>query len=319
MTSCNTRSNIQSPSNPRLWTVQCFLALISGSENLVPGDGLKRLYVMSSGLNSYDDDDIKCAAAKAEAEGYLPGGMKRFMNTSIVKNCLLYADMLRKMVENRVVDISNGSVSNPMTTIMNSNIRSRKNYYIPPFSFMKQVNTALQDWGVERTDATRHSLWNAANDAEMLLNQLQGREGYIDPQPSHFSAIVNILSRLHSTIDMELYFSRNRDDFDYRLIARPCLKISWFITKLLMGDLNVRPTQQDLAEIDLDKRINFSDATLACIPFPTNQTVSLFSEPETSGISFKGRNYLAAASRAAFSRNTNSQSSGACSAAPRPY
>lgn len=286
--------------NPKLWAVRSYLELISRDNSLVYGDGLKRLYVMTSGLSTYNEQDICDATAKAERMGVLPAGLRGFMVNCIIKNCDIYAQMLRTMINDRIVAIATGQVANPEPALKNSGEEARRYYYLPPFPFLQRVQKALRDdWGTHgRTVVT--SLQDTASEAEFLMSQLQGSEGYITPQQSSFTALVNIVDRLILCIQEEQSSVYNEQD--YRVRVRPALKIIWFIAKLLHGDLTVRPDNKDMAIVDLEKQLKFSDGTLAAIPFPTPETVSLFADGDVHGVSMKGRVYLAACSLAAFDR-----------------
>ena len=91
---------------------------------------------------------------------------------------------------------------------------------------------------------------------------------------------------------------------DYRVKSRSILTILWVITKLLYGDLTIRPQSKDVNMVDLDSKITISDGTLAAIPFPTKQTVTTFSEEGPGGLTVKGRLYLSAVATASFYRSS---------------
>jgi len=95
----------------------------------------------------------------------------------------------------------------------------------------------------------------------------------------------------------------------YKERPRYVLKILWVITKLMLGDLTTAPQRRDTNLVDLDQTINMSDGTLAAIPFPLQQTVSLFADSEVHGISMRGRYYLSAVSAAAFYRDLSEPAS----------
>lgn len=295
------------PAPPVLWAVKSYLDLISRDDALVYGPGLKRLYTMSSGLATYNDEDIDAATAKAEKMGLIPFSLHSFMMTSILKNCFLYGGVLSDLINERIVSIANGDVQNPEPTVKYSPIAARRHFYVPPATFIKRALKAINE------DTGYHTNWgghpnvttvqDVANEADFILTQMTGNEGHIFPGESSFGALAKVVSGLLGILEMESTYPS--DSLDYRRRSRGALKILWFIAKLLLGDLSVRPERKDINLVDLERKIHMADGTLAAIPFPIPQSIALFNEyGSSSGVSMKGRFYLAAVSAAAFDRRS---------------
>lgn len=292
--------------NPKLWMVKSFLDLINRPDPLVPGEGIKALYVMSIGLDTYNEEDIHDATRKAQAMGLIPFGLTGFMTTCILKNCLVYGKLLQSMINDRIVAIARGDIENPPATLKWSPKEARRYYYLPPFVFLQKLQKALlDDYGYDSHQSSRpivNRLEDVVVDAELYLNQAQGSEGYSTPQQSSFATLTRCVEDLVSVLDQEIRYPS--DQHSYQRRAMYSLKIIWFIAKMLMGDLTIRPDRSDMEIVDLNGVINISDGTLAAIPFPTNSTVKPFCVmDEGHGVTLKGKTYLAAASLAAFDQS----------------
>lgn len=293
-------------SNTKLWMVKCYMDLITRNDELEYGEGLKALYVMSTGLDSYNNDDIVSATRKAKNMGLIPFGLKGFLTASILKNCLAYAKLLQRMIEERLVSIARGDITNPQPTVAWNSVEARRHYYLPPFVFLQRLQKAIhEDHGYYSNTGIPvvNKLEDVAVDAELYLIQAQGNEGYSTPQQSSFRALSDAIEKLIWILESEVSFQE--DKHDYKRRALPSLRIIWFIAKMLLGDLTIRPDRKDMEIVDLSKKLNISDGTLAAIPFPTTSTLACFSYLEEGiGVSMKGRMYLAAASHASFDQTS---------------
>jgi hypothetical protein len=282
--------------------VKSYLDLLTRNDELVYGGGLNALYVMSLGLDSYNDNDIIDATEKAKRLGMIPHGLKGFMITSILKNCLSYAKMMQEMINDRLVAIARGDIANPQSQIKWSAAEARRYYYLPPFVFLQRLQKALaEDYGSDdhRGIPIVNRIEDVAIDADLYLIQAQGNEGYSTPQQSSFRALTEAVDNLVQMIKSESDYPYDAQTYTRRAV--PALKIIWFITKMLLGDLTVRPDRKDMEIVDLNKQLNISDGTLVSIPFPTMSTLRCFTYlEEGNGVTMKGRTYLAAASLAAF-------------------
>lgn len=288
--------------NSKLWMVKSYIDLLNRNDELVYGDGLKALYVMSLGLATYNNRDIIDATEKAKKMGMIPHGLKGFMTTSVLKNCLTYAKLMQEMVNDRLVAIARGDIVNPQSQVKWSAAEARRHYYLPPFVFLQRLQKAIaEDWGSDdhRGVPIVNRIEDVAVDADLYLIQAQGNEGYSTPQQSSFRALTDAVADLVGMIQTEADYPYDKQNYTRR--ALPALKIIWFITKMLLGDLTVRPDRKDMEIVDLNKQINISDGTLVSIPFPTMNTLKCFTYfEEGNGVTMKGRTYLAAASLAAF-------------------
>jgi hypothetical protein len=296
------------PANNFVWAVKTYLDLISGEGQLTPGSGLKRLYVMSAGVTTFNDEDIKAITQRALELKILPTSLRGFMNQSISKNIYLYGQELHRLIAARVVAISNGDVRNPESFVTFNADEARRHYYVPPVTFLKRLkkalnnDTAIHDHGLRHsvTGALVTNLSDVATDAELLLVQLQGQEGYSSPVETSWVYLMKQVEELVDLLRREANYSGREATYKNR--ARSALKILWVITKLLLGDLSKEPQRRDTNLVDLDQELNLSDGTLAAIPFPLQQTVKLFTDDDYQGVSMRGRMYLSAVSAAAFYR-----------------
>ena len=290
--------------NKFLWAVKTYLDLISRDDSLVYGSGLKRLYALSSGVSTLNESDIEAIAAKAERLNLIPNNLHGFMVSSILKNIELYAKELQRMINSRIVDISNGDVKNPDPLFKFSAEEARRYYYTPPASFLVRLQKAL----IEDTNITSYSFSNpvvnslqdVANDADILLTRMQIDEGHLLPVETSWGALSRAVDGVVERLESEAKYAI--PDQDYRIRARGGLKILWFIGKLLMGDLSVKPLRKDVNLVDISGTLNLTDGTLAALPFPLPETVNVFSDFDGKGLSMKGRFYLSAVSGAAFYR-----------------
>ena len=292
------------PANKFLWAVKTYLDLISKDDPLVYGSGLKRLYAMTSGIATLNDSDIEAIVSKSERLNLIPQNLHGFMTSSILKNIELYGRELQRLINDRIVSIANGDISNAVPFLKFSAVEARRFFYVPPTTFINRLQKALIDdtgyHGYGSGQPQVNTFQDVANDAVVLLTQMQINEGYSTPTQTSWGALTKCVEGLVETLESEAKYPV--PDRDYRIRARACLKILWFIAKLLIGDLTVKPLRQDVNMVDLDQRLNLSDGTLASIPFPLPQTVSLFSDDDGRGITLKGRFYLSAISAAAFYR-----------------
>lgn len=291
------------PANKILWAIKTYIDLISSNEQLVYGSGLKRLYVLSNGMATFYDPDITAATEKAIRMRLIPHDLGSFMNLSILKNCQLYGELLFDMIVARLAEIASGDIVNPNPQINWNPVEGRRSYYVPPHTFLSRLQTAI---GNQYNPASATSLLDLVNDADSRLALMQGNEGYQTPSESSFAALVACAERLVQLLinEQEARYSVP----NYKDVARPCLKILWFMTKLLYGDLTTQPLRKDINHIDLRASIRMTDGTLAALPFPIRQTLNAFWDEEVpSGITMKARRYLDAVSNAAFYRLAESE------------
>lgn len=292
-----------SASHPTLWAVKTYLDLISKSDRLTYGSGLSRLYTLSAGLATLNETDIIDMTNKAVKMNLIPKSLDTFMGMSILKNCYLYGTLLSDIITDRVIGIANGDIENPPETVRHNPERARRAYYVPPVTFVRRLQKAL----IGEFDSTSPvRLEDVALETNLLMAQLERNEGVNTPTQASWGALVSCVEKLLELLRSESIYGADRND--YKLRARPALKILWFIAKLLTGDLTDKPSRADMMAVDLDRRVCMSDGTLAAIPFPIKQSTSIFEEYElSSGISMKGRAYLAAVAAAAFHRCKTSE------------
>lgn len=295
------------PANAKLWAVKTYLDLISTDGALTYGSGLKNLYTMSIGLDTYNDSDIVDATNKAISLGIIPHSLHDFMIASILKNCRLYGEMLHQMIQQRIIAIATGQVINPAPTLKWNAVEARRSYYVPPFPFIARAKkAAIDDYGSDDGFYQTYGsgivtrIQDVANDADFILTQFQGNEGHITAQQTSFGSVNTVVNSLLNILKDEANCPTARADYKRR--SRGALKIIWVIAKLLMGDLTVKPDRKDLELIDLSQSLKMSDGTLASIPFPVPRVSGVFQDQEINGISFKGRTYLGAVSAAEFHR-----------------
>lgn len=293
-----------SPANSFLWAVRCFIDLITREETLIYGNGLRRLYSLVNGPATLSDLDIIAITEKSEKMGLIPHNLYFFMMSSILKNCKFYGIELVKMIDSRIVDIANGDIVNPNPTLKYSPAMGRRYFYTPPIAFLQRLENAIevdtfskQIMGITPSA----SINDLAVDASMILSRMQITEGHIHQTESSWGLLSKLVRDLEYILISEATY--RIEDQDYRSRARSALSILWVITKLLYGDLNIKPLPKDINLVDLNLKISMTDGTLAAIPFPIKQTMEVFKEEGPSGISMKGRMYLSAISAAAFYRN----------------
>jgi len=294
------------PANPTLWAVKSYLDLISRDDRLVYGDGLKRLYVMSTGLATYNEDEIEAATRKAEKMGTIPNGLYGFMIQSILKNCFLYGKVLADLIYERITSIANGDIRNPNPRVKFSPESARRYYYVPSADFVGKALKAINEDcfasnSIFSPRPTVTSIQDVANQADFILTQMQVDEGHIFPQVSTFGAIDKVIDSLLYILENEQKYPTS--DADYKTRSRGALKILWFIAKLLLGDLTIVPDRKDLCAVDLEHKLAMTDGTLVAIPFPIPQSMTLFSDNDHLGVSMKGRIYLSAVAAASFDRS----------------
>jgi hypothetical protein len=270
----------------------------------VPGTGLRRLYTLSHGLSTLNETDIIDMTEKALRLGILPRSLDAFMNTAILRNCHIYGGVLSDIVNDRIIGIANGDIQNPVGSVRNNEQRARRAYYTPSIVFINRLQKALnQDLGpvFNSHELPAISLENIAEETMLTLSHYQRNEGTITDQETAYGALVECVEKLLSILKNEAMYAEGA--CDYRKRSRHALRILWFIAKLLTGDLTDKPSRGDLARVDLENRLNLSDGTLAAIPFPIKQSLSLFEDYDApSGVTMKGRTYLAAVAAAAFHR-----------------
>lgn len=304
MTCTCSPSNQLSASHPTLWAVKTYLDLISKSDRLIPGTGLRRLYSMTHGLATLNETDIVDMTNKAQSLGLIPKNLDGFMNQAILKNCYIYGGILSDNINDRIIGIANGDIQNPVGSVRFNEQRARRAYYVPAITFIKRLQKALKtDFGSPYRDEQLPaiSLEQVSEETFLLLGQYQRNEGTITDQETAYGALIECVEKLLSILQNEAMYVDQASD--YRKRSRHALRILWFIAKLLNGDLTDKPARGDLARVDLENKINMSDGTLAAIPFPIKQSVSLFEDYDApSGVTMKGRIYLAAVAAAAFHR-----------------
>lgn len=291
------------PAHKFLWAVKTYLDLISRDDPLVYGSGLKRLFVMASGVATFNETDIEALVAKADETRTIPQNLHGFMTMSIAKNIELYGKELQRIIQDRIIGISNGDVANPIPTAVYNADRARREFYVPPAPFILRMKKALDDdiglRDLNFLPPVVTSIQDVANDGDLLLARMQMDEGYNSPTETAWGALANVVEGLVSVLERD---ALHGPVVDYRIRARGALKLLWIISKLLMGDLTVKPLSEDITLVDLDQRLNLSDGTLAAIPFPLRETVDLFSDEDSLGITMKGRFYLSAVAGAVFYR-----------------
>ena len=291
-------------SNTLLWAVKTYLDLISNDTNVVSGSGLKRLYVMKSGIATLNDTDIQAIVAKADRLKLLPDQLGGFMISSILKNIELYGKELQRLIQSRIVAIANGDVRNPEARLKYSPEAARRYFYAPDANFVARLSKALeQDRGFDYLNSSPPvvvKLSDVVIDAEILLTRAQIDEGHLVPTETSWGALIKGVEGLIDVLEQEARYPIA--DRSYRNRPRSALKILWFITKLLMGDLTPNPKAGDLNRVALTQKYKFTDGTLASIPFPLPATVELFQDDCCHGMSVKGHLYLSAVSAAAFYR-----------------
>lgn len=289
-------------SKPLLLAVRSYLDLITSSDQLVHGLGLKRLYVMSTGLVSFNDSDVEAVVTKADAQGLLPFSLRGFMIHRIVRNCDLYGQLLAEQIHNKLMAIASGDIPQPRIPLGYDTVGSRWFYYLPPQTLISRINKAvlcnLDGLGDGNIPG---SLSELAQDAQMALANASAREGHLIPDVSSYSAIAGAVNRLTTLLGAESYYPVDR--LDYKNRARPALTILWVLAKFISGDLSNKPQRHELSQTDASQKLSFSDGTLAALPFPTKQTIRVFDDGEYGrGTSLKGRAYLSAVSRATLCR-----------------
>lgn len=290
------------PANKFLWAVKSYLFLLERKDPLPYGEGMKKLYSMSSGIATLLDGDIDLITVKSERMGLIPKNLDAFMMKSIIKNCKFYAERLAEMIENRVVAIAEGRVKNPEPRLKYSPVAARRSFYLPPTNLLKRIDQAIAaDVPQGRWDnaAPVPSLNEVSQDAIVILSRMQVNQGHIFPNQSSFGATTKIARDLVEAISREL--SPYNERYDYSLRARSALTILWMIGKLLYGDLTIHPERYEINDIDIGKKLSITDGTLAAIPFPIQQTIEFFNENGPGGLSLKAHKYLSAVSAASFS------------------
>lgn len=289
------------PIDSFLWAVKSYLDLISRDDPLVYGSGLKRLYSMSSGVATFNDADIEDITAKSEHLKLIPNNLHGFMVTSILKNIELYGRELQRIINRRIVDIANGDVYNPYPLLKLNAVLGHRYFYTPPVYFVKRLQKAIIDDTGPRYSFSPPlvtSIQEISNDADMILAHFNTDESRIEMTETCWGALSKAVDDLVELLTREARYPV--PDQNYRDRSRPALKILWFIAKLLIAELNFVPQRKDINLINLNNKLNLSDGTLASIPFPLKETVNLFSDNDSRGISLKGRIYLSAISSAAF-------------------
>lgn len=290
------------PADKFLWAVKCYIELLSKNRQPVYGSGLKTLYAMVSGaetLNTYDIDNMVC---KAEKMKIIPKNLDNFRDYAIGVNISSYAQELVNRIQDRIMSISRGEVTNPDVMVTYNPASARRNYYVPPFTLIKNLKDNLRLYertrcGMNKDFAFTDILVNICNDFDLCLYRLKGTQGTSFPSQASFTALNNCMEELLYNLSLgnPMYGSQETNG-DYLVNSRSILKIFWVIAKMLYGDLSENPFEKDTNVIDLDSQINLSDGTLAAIPFPTHQTVMMFADDAPVGLTAVGRRYLTAVS-----------------------
>ncbi len=293
------------PSHPFLDVVKTYLDLISGDNRLTYGEGLKRLYVMRSGIATFNDPDISAIVHKASHLNMIPDGLNGFMVSSILKNLYLYGQELQGLIEDRLLDIAGGYITNPTKQINGSPERSRRFYYTPPITFLQRLQKSVDACKfatVKMCEETAFSLANLATEADGLLMQLRISDGTISPNSAAWGALHKVITDLVEVLTFENI--RPLYDQDYKYKARNVVKILWVIAKLLHGDLTTYPDRRDQVFSDINALKNISDGTLAALPFPVKHSLDYFNENDFHELSLKARGYLNAVQRASFMKTS---------------
>lgn len=284
-----------------LVTIRAYIDLLAQSKSLTPCDGLKRLYVLSAGLETLNTEDTVAVVRKAQKSGMLKEGMHSFLTQSIVRNCYLYARILEDVAVGTLERIANGDLVNPPSRVSNNGDKARRLFYLPPITLITRLKQAVdRDYSVWFADENSPvpAISDVAQEAMMLLQQMDRQAGNISPNQAAYSALYATFTRAVTL--MEDLSGYPEPPLWAREKARDLLKVLWVITKLLLGDLAVQPKSEELNQVDLESHLAVSDATLAAIPYPTKMSVHTFAHREgdapVQGLSFKGRAYLAAAS-----------------------
>lgn len=300
---CSPHAKLQA-AHPTLWAIKTYLDLITKSDPLTYGDGLKRLWTMSAGSTTLNDEDVEGMTNKAIKLGLIPHSLNSFLRKSIVKNCYIYGTFLSDSINDRIIGIANGDIENQPAQVRYDPSRGRRAFYTPTPMFMTRLQRALkEDNGTvyHSSPAPSVTLENVALETNILLADMQRTEGSISPHENAYGAIVTSVEKLLSILRNEAIYDPK--EYDSQRRAGHALKILWFIAKLLNGDLTTKPAREDLAVVDLENKLQITDGTLAAIPFPIRQSIDLFQDYGTPcGVSMKGRTYLAAVAAAAFHR-----------------
>lgn len=286
------------PAHPLLWAVKTYLDLITKEEPLHYGSGLKRLYAMTCGIATLNDEDVEGITQKALGMNLIPHSLRTFMMKSITTNCKLYGDVLSALIQDRILGIANGDVVNPAPLLNYSPVNARRYFYTPPNTLLIQIDKALRD--ANYYDAAHTVMSSVATDAMLVLNRMTKSEGNITPDSTSYGLLGKVLVGLTDLLERETY--ETIDTYEYRKNARPALTILWVLAKMLMGDLTLMPLAQDINAVDLQHRLRFTDGTLASLPYPTVGTVMVFQDEEVYDMSMKGQMYLSAISVASFDR-----------------
>lgn len=286
--------------NALLSAVRAYLDLIS-PQTLTYGNGLKRLFVITRGVATFDPTDVEGITNKAVRMGLVPHSLGGFMRNQIALNCATYATLLHDVISQRLVMIANGDVRAPKAYSVNNTVKARQQYYLPPSNWLASVQDALvRDFGNYQTngDAQGYSrIRNCANDATLLMQRFSGSEGALFPTAPAWGLLSAVCVQLTEMICEESAYVYGEIDYQRRIA--PGLRCLWFIAKLLLGDLSTLPQPYEVNQIDASNTINMTDGTLAAVPLPLRQTVGIFQD-DIVGLSMKGRIYIGAVAAASF-------------------
>ena len=281
------------PSVPFLDVVARYLDLITTGDRLNYGSGLKYLYALSSGVDTFHGPSVQEALVQMEEAGLIDTTLDGFLMASIRKNLFLYGALLRNKLIERIIAISSGEVRNPEPMIVGNPMTSRRWFYNPPKTLLDQVTKVCTTYrphedpiGLSFADVSQASVYE--------LTVAQARDGHLYPAEASYAQTMAAANALVEILRTERELDAYRD---YRLVSRPAVQILLVLEKFLEGDLTVSEAKKVYPISGEEGTIALFDGTLAAIPAPHKGDLATFADREALRMGRKGVAYLGALSR----------------------
>jgi len=280
MTRLSAPGSLITRADPVLFVVRSYLDLISTSQPPKGMSGLAKVFALTRGAPTLNDDELLELLNDTKALGLLPTSWDNFTTLSINRNCAILAHLLKIYIRDRIVAIANGEIQNPQEALVADPSRTRRSFYTPPTTFVNHFQRTLDFNDPGDTIATLR------NNAIVMLTQVRGAEGQIFPGS-------NPLSPLYRSVETLVSYMETTEDTKTFTESRDGLTVLWVIGKMLFGDLTMCPDAADHFPVNVSRTFKISDGTLAAIPFPTIQTLQSYHEPDCAyTVSLKAQQYI---------------------------
>lgn len=277
------------PHNTALLSViGAYIELVSNLRVNGTPSGIVRLYLMQTGgvtrdASRYDANDILEAY---QADASVRQIDAPYIDSLIRLNISSYIELLSVSILNRISFLSDRPL--PRETSAINMEHARKDHYWPSANSVRKLEMIKRAYmsGGPQTSINPNWLLDASSSVHQDVSYVVGMGGAATPNAICSQAIVDFVSLASG---MMVGYSNT----SYKEVHLPLLRILHDIARLLYGSVDQDEWESRTSMLPPDLvKIRISDVTLACIPAPSIELVSSFSEPDQTAVSTVGRQFL---------------------------